>query len=551
MHRRAAFLFMSLFAILAIIVVAVPPAHSDDVSHARIVRLSFVEGDVAYQRPGSTWQRAMMNLPLEQDYSLRTDSGYAEVEFDGGLMVRLAPNTQLDFTDLSLIDAGKITSIKLDKGTIIATANLSHNDQLSIVSGNLNVTVPRNGRFRMDASQSQNFVTVFHGRVNVATGSSAADLESGKTFHYAPADNESSVDRNQPLDAFDKWVAQRDDAQQSAQSNAADFIQPHSYAFPVDDLYNYGLWYNVSGYGMLWQPYGVGDYWMPFGNGMWIFGDPGQGWMWTSYEPWGWLPYHYGGWVNLPGQGWFWSPKNLGQFQGATANFVNVGNQFGWTPAIAPPTNSGKVKTQTYLPTEVVIAGGASNGMIFPGFHGQLTSGASMKTASGPSPTFTQQAAPARQSLVASGINVTGRAPARPANLIPGAAYTPRATQTVAGAAPSTSNGANNPARTNLNASVNAPVSRPAFLPPPHSAPVAVTRAPSTFANSSNPGSRAAGITPASSGNASASSGVLRGGPTPGGAPGGSGSSGANSGGHSSAPASSTSSSSAGSAVHH
>jgi hypothetical protein len=546
MHRKASILFISLFAVLAIIVVAVPPVHSDDVSHARIVRLSFVEGDVAYQQPGSTWQRAMMNLPIEQDFSLRTDSGYAEVEFDGGVMVRLAPNTQLDFTDLSLIDASKITSLKLDKGTIITTANLSHNDQLSIVTGNLTVTVPRSGRIRIDASDSQNFVTVFRGKAAIANGSTAADLESGKTFHYAAAGNESSVDRADQPDAFDKWVAQRDDAQQTAQSNAGNFIQPHSYAFPVDDLYNYGTWFNVAGYGTLWQPYGVGDYWMPFGNGMWIFGDPGQGWMWTSYEPWGWLPYHYGGWVNLPGQGWFWSPKNLGQFQFANANFVNVGNQFGWTPAIAPPQNPGKVKTQTYLPTQVVIAGGASNGMIFAGPHGLLTANATLTRSSSPSPTFTQQSVPARQTLVASGINVTGRAPARPANLTPGVAYSPRISPVASSGAPSSANGANNSQRTNLNASVNAPNARPAFLPPPHAAPVAVTRAPSTFANSSNSGSRTAGISPVSSG-ASASSGSSHGASASGGAQGSSGTGGS---GHSSAPASS-SSSSASSAVHH
>jgi hypothetical protein len=550
MRRNVLCLFASLFAILAVTIVAVPPAHSDDVSHARIVRLSFVEGDVAYQRPGSPWQRASMNLPVQQDFSLRTDAGYAEVEFDGGLMVRLAQNTQIEFPDLSLVGGSKVTSIKLDKGTIIATTNISRSDQVSIASANLNVTVPRNGRFRMDASEIQNFVTVFHGKVDVANGTSTTDVDTGKTLHFGVAEGTSTVDRNQPLDAFDKWVAQRDDAQMAAQAGAGDFISQRNYAYSTGDLYNYGLWYNVSGYGMLWQPYGVDSLWMPFGNGMWMYGDPGFGWMWNSFEPWGWLPYHYGGWVNIAGQGWFWAPQNLGTFLPANATFVNVGNQVGWTPNLAPPLNPNKVKVSTAVQTQIVFAGAASNGVIVAGLHGQLASGARLQATSSPAPTFAQQASPARAILAASGVAVIARVPARSASMNPTLAYAPRVAPVTTNGAPNSSVGANNSSRTNLNANLNAPVSRPSAMMAPHSSPTPVAQAPSTFANSSNSGSRSAGITPMGS-NSSASFGGSHGGAAPSGTSGAQGAQGANSGAHSGAPAPSSTSSSSGSAVHH
>src|SRR5277367_6736176 len=100
MHINTSFRLAVLsFAIMAIAIVAgMPPfAHADAVSHARIVRLSFLEGDVAYQNQssGSTWERAVQNLPIREGLSLRTDSGYAEVEFESGLVVHLAGNTQL------------------------------------------------------------------------------------------------------------------------------------------------------------------------------------------------------------------------------------------------------------------------------------------------------------------------------------------------------------------------------------------------------------------------------------------------------------------------
>ena len=64
-----------------------------DFSHARIVRLSFIVGDVQYQTQGSDWQTANVNLPLQEGFRLATTDGRAEVEFESGLIVRLAENS--------------------------------------------------------------------------------------------------------------------------------------------------------------------------------------------------------------------------------------------------------------------------------------------------------------------------------------------------------------------------------------------------------------------------------------------------------------------------
>jgi hypothetical protein len=489
MHRKASFLFITLFAIFTIVMIATPPARTDVVGHARIVRLSFVEGDVAYQRPGSVWQRAMANLPIQQGLQLRTDTGYAEVEFETGLVVRLAQNTLVEFTGLSLIDGGKVTSLKLDQGTIIATANLGRGDQFSVASGNLNVAIPHSGRFRIDAAGTQNYVTSFHGKVDVANGSDTTTLESGKTLHFGGTENESSVDRSPKADAFDKWVAKRDEAQQAAQANAGDFVRQRDYAFDVADLYNYGLWYNVAGYGMLWQPYGLGPSWMPFSNGMWISDDPTANWMWMSAESWGWLPYHYGGWVNVPGDGWFWAPQNLGTFLPASARFVNVANQVAWTPMMATPTNPGKIKTHTTTPPiQIVFAGTAQNGVITAGPRGQINSSATVKLASGPAPSFAQPTAPNAATLVSSGVTVTGRAPVGPTN-------------TSLTYAPHGAINANNGSHANQSAPLNG---RPTAFAP-HTAPMPVQHAPSTFENSSV-GSRNSGVTQVNPGGSGASS---------------------------------------------
>jgi hypothetical protein len=42
------------------------------------------------------------------------------------------------------------------------------------------------------------------------------------------------------------------------------------------------------------------------GNWLW---DPGFGWTFASFQPWGWAPYHYGGWLfDASCGGWFYSP---------------------------------------------------------------------------------------------------------------------------------------------------------------------------------------------------------------------------------------------------
>ncbi len=95
------------------------PAVADS-SHARIIRLSLVQGDVRFTRDvhgdpltsdKATWEGATLTLPIRQGYVLATDHGRAEVEFENGAMAFLAENTVLEFYDLSLEDGAKTTRL--------------------------------------------------------------------------------------------------------------------------------------------------------------------------------------------------------------------------------------------------------------------------------------------------------------------------------------------------------------------------------------------------------------------------------------------------------
>lgn len=357
------------FALLAAgLVCLAQPVKAQDYSDIRIVRLSFVEGTVQYRRPGQDWQDAGLNLPIQAGFALRTVDGFAEVEFEDALTLRLATNATVEFTKLSLQNGGRFTKLTVPQGTAILSAKLKREDTVSVATPDLDVNLPRNGRFRLDISPTDSWVTVFHGKVEVDSHAGTTSLlNAGHTIHVdASGSGSPEIAGNPPQDDFDKWVSHREDALNTAETETSSVLGGNSYTEGYADLYNYGEWADIPGYGAGWMPYGVGMGWMPFMDGQWQFMG-GTGWNWMSGEPWGWLPYHFGSWVNSPGVGWAWLPVGPATWRPATASWVNVNNQLGWIPN-GPPLSSKPTKTQlAAIPTTAILATPTLSGAISPG----------------------------------------------------------------------------------------------------------------------------------------------------------------------------------------
>ena len=369
----------------------VQPAKAQDYSKIRIVRLSFVEGAVQYQRPGEDWQDAKLNLPIQEGFALRTDDGYAEVEFEDSLTLRLATNATVEFTGLTLQNGGRVTALTIPQGTAIISAKLKRGDAVSVAAPNLNLDVPHDGRFRMEISPTNSWVTVFHGKVDVDSHNGTPTLLSGgRTLHVdANGSGSPEVASNPPQDDFDKWVSHREEALNSAQSGTSSVLGTNSYTVGYADLYNYGGWSYIPGYGTGWMPYGVGLGWTPFVEGQWQFMG-GLGWNWVSVEPWGWLPYHFGSWLYSPGLGWAWLPVGATSWMPATASWVHVNNQLGWIPNGPPPPSKPGKNQLTPVRSTVILAGQETNGAIRAGARVPLANdGKGVQAASAPSPSFT------------------------------------------------------------------------------------------------------------------------------------------------------------------
>jgi len=322
--------------ILATLAFALAPAWADN-SHARIVRLSLVQGDVRFARDAHgadpladssvAWEAGQLNLPIRQGYIIATDNGRAEVEFENGAMAFLAANTVLEFYDLSLEEGAKTTRLVLRQGSASFYVNPGGGDYFSVTGGDFTVEAASRTEFRLDNYDDGSNVNVSKGRVTVLRKGGNTALAKGQSLSIKAGDESSLVvGRSSDNDDFDRWVSGRIDSVNIATNTAMQYNSNSGYTSGFSDLGMYGSFSPIGGYGYGWRPYGVGFGWCPFDNGGWFF-DPVFGWSFIGSQPWGWLPFHFGSWLFEPGLGWVWLPGafgsgGLGRWRNSTGVWV-------------------------------------------------------------------------------------------------------------------------------------------------------------------------------------------------------------------------------------
>src|SRR5713101_1721766 len=167
-------LFPSILVILvSSLFVGAHPAVADS-SHARVIRLSLVQGDVRFAREAhgdpladtkAVWETAQLNLPVRQGYVVATGNGRAEVEFENGAMVFLNEHTVLEFFDLSLQDGARNTRLVLRQGTLSVYVNPAGGDYFSVTGGDFTAEATGRATFRMDDFDDGSSVKVLTGRI--------------------------------------------------------------------------------------------------------------------------------------------------------------------------------------------------------------------------------------------------------------------------------------------------------------------------------------------------------------------------------------------------
>jgi hypothetical protein len=278
-------------------------------SKARIVRLSEVQGGVKMDRGGGQgFEKAFLNMPVIEGSKLKTGSeGRAEVEFEDGSVLRLVPDSDVNFTALSLGDDGqKVNAFELVDGTVYVNVHPKKGDRFTLNFGHESVTLTEAAHFRVNLGDIDATLAVFDGNLHVA--GRAGEVEVGKkhsvTFDLDNNDKY-ALNKNYEEQPYDKWDKEQSEYQDRYASNGHNISSP--YAYGMSDLNYYGNYTMIPGYGWGWQPYFIDASWSPFLDGAWMW-YPGYGYLWVSAYPWGWMPYMYGNWAFAPGYGWFWQP---------------------------------------------------------------------------------------------------------------------------------------------------------------------------------------------------------------------------------------------------
>lgn len=355
-------------AVLALLACAlvgfVLPAFAD--SQARIVRLSYLDGSVEIDRnAGEGFQKAVVNMPVSQGAKLWThEDGEAEVEFEDGSTVRLAPDSRVSFDQLSLrSDGGKVTLTNVESGTAYFNLKHKNEDDFRVAVAGQDVRLAKAAHFRAEVRDRQVSVAVFKGELDLQSTKGAEIVKKNETVTFNledPAQYElaKGVSEGQ----YDWWDKERDQYQSRYAYTKNSTYASSAYGGPSygwSDLSYYGNMFYLPGWGNVWRPYDVAYGWDPFSVGYWMY-YPSWGYTWVSPYPWGWTPYRYGNWLFAPGYGWVWQPTPGG-----------YGTWYPQPRYTNPPSSYRPPAPPTQYPTRpgpgrVTIAVGNPNGTTMP-----------------------------------------------------------------------------------------------------------------------------------------------------------------------------------------
>jgi len=245
---------------------------------ARAVRLSFIDGQVKLAQGSQVLaEQAVANTPLFEGMQLTTaDNGKAEIQFEDGSVVRIAPDSMLTLQ-------------------VLRGAGTTADAELTVNSGLCYFEFQGGGQA---------------GRMSVHFGTSVATVSGFSVMRVAVDTPPGSVAESIEPNSWDEWNSDRDQAltaeastQTGAPSNLGVSENP-----AWNDLDASGSWYDVPGQGYIWSPYEAANAdFDPYGDGEWMY-TPAYGYVWASGYSWGYMPYQCGAWNFYNGFGWGWAP---------------------------------------------------------------------------------------------------------------------------------------------------------------------------------------------------------------------------------------------------
>jgi hypothetical protein len=302
--RRPAVSILARVAIAAVLGSAWPALAADE-PLARVGRVSFIEGKLAFHAKGDTeWSATPVNYPVAAGGSLRTDpKSRVEIRV-GAQTIELSNDTAVEFVRLDR----QMMQLAVPQGRIelhLRQLPEGHSVEVDIPRGGVWLLQP--GLYDVAAGSPDRpaGIMVLDGSARFVGGTVDIPMKTGEAAAISGTDTLTATNEKAAPDAFVEWCRSRDYKEERLSSPY--YVSPAMTGY--EELDEHGSWRAVADLGEVWYPRSLPAGWVPYRNGYWIWAPP-WGWNWVAYEPWGFAPFHYGRWAYINGA-WGWVPGSF------------------------------------------------------------------------------------------------------------------------------------------------------------------------------------------------------------------------------------------------
>ncbi|MFC2146290.1 DUF6600 domain-containing protein, partial [Acidobacteriota bacterium] len=309
---------------------AVEPRSYDD---AKVLRVKYTQGEAYVKRSyDDGFEEAAINLPIFEKDTAGTTDGRLEVYMGRLNYLRLDYDTEVVFDKVPALRKTDLSLKVIHGGIYLDIENLDYERDIEVQTPDCGVFVLDRGAYRINVNEEgRTEIYVYDGIAEVAGDNYSRNVrENQKIVMFNGQVKERpfyfySTDK----DDFDRWNQDRTSELGYARYGSSQYLD-NGYEEYEHELSRHGRWkYNDSYNTYIWIPYSVGVDWRPYYHGRWIW-NPQYGYVWNSFDTWGYFTHHYGRWHWDPFYHWHWIPGY--HWSSAWVSWYGNDYYYGWCP---------------------------------------------------------------------------------------------------------------------------------------------------------------------------------------------------------------------------
>ncbi len=300
---------------------------------AKVLRVKYTQGEAFITRSyDEGFEEAAVNLPIFEKDTAGTTDGRLEVYLGRLNYLRLDYDTEVTFDKVPELRKTGM-SFSITKGGIyLDVENLDFERDIEIQTPDCGIFLLDKGLYRINVNEG--------GRTDFYVYAGIAEV-AGKDYNRNVRKNQKIVmfdgqviERpfyfySSDADNFDRWNRERNQTVGYARNSSSRYLD-EGYEEYEYELSRSGKWYYNTTYRTnIWVPNNVGSDWRPYYHGRWVW-SPHYGYVWNSFDSWGFFTHHYGRWHWDPFYHWCWIPGY--RWSPGWVSWFWDDTYYGWSP---------------------------------------------------------------------------------------------------------------------------------------------------------------------------------------------------------------------------